>query len=237
MLQTEPTTETVGNSLMELLMSPTMEEVREHLLCLRNIAEKGSVVDRLASAAKAANVFRRDGDYWTVAYRGRTSRLRDSLGLRAIAHLLANPGRQIPALEVASAARGAEGSAPCECRDPLLDSRARTEYRQRLAELGEELEAATAANDLGRCQALQGEIEIVGEQLSTAVGLGGRDRRFSSANERARINVTRVVHGALDKLATADPGLGDHLSRSIHTGGLCSYDPDPATRPEWAVTD
>jgi hypothetical protein len=236
MLQTGATTESVGDSLMELLMSPTMEEVREHLLCLRNIAEKGSVVDRLATAAKAANVFRRDGDYWTIAYRGSTSRLRDCLGLRAVAHLLANPGRSIPAVEVASATRGADAPTPCECRDPLLDSRARTEYRQRLVELTAELEAATAANDLGRREALRREIEIVGEELSAAVGLGGRGRRFSSANERARINVTRVIHGALEKLAIADPGLGQHLSRAIHTGGLCSYDPDPTARPEWDVT-
>ena len=228
-------TDGAAASLVELLMSPTMEEVRQHLLCLRNIAEKGSVVDRLASAAKAANVFRRDGDYWTITYRGSTSRLRDCLGLRAIAHLIANQGRSIASVDVVAATRGTGPSTPCEGGDVLLDAQARADYRRRIAELSEERDAADAANDLGRSETVSREIDLIAAELTGAVGLGGRMRRFSSANERARVNVTRVVHAALEKLATADPMLGQHLSRTIRTGGFCSYDPDPAASPDWKL--
>ena len=43
------------------------------------------------------NVFRRDGDVWTVAFDGRTAALRDAKGLRDLAVLLAAPGREVVA--------------------------------------------------------------------------------------------------------------------------------------------
>ncbi|HEU5314568.1 MAG TPA: transcriptional regulator, partial [Chloroflexota bacterium] len=46
------------------------------------------------SAASAdAQVFRREGDYWSVGFEGRTVRLRDLKGLRYLARLLADPGQ------------------------------------------------------------------------------------------------------------------------------------------------
>src|SRR5688572_3478958 len=38
------------------------------------------------------NVFRREGDYWSVTFGGRTARLRDAKGFRYLARLLADPG-------------------------------------------------------------------------------------------------------------------------------------------------
>ena len=42
-----------------------------------------------------ACVFRQEGEYWTLAYRGRTARLRDTKGLSYIACLLAQPCRDL----------------------------------------------------------------------------------------------------------------------------------------------
>src|SRR5215216_314215 len=39
-------------------------------------------------------VFRREGDYWSVAFEGQTVRLRDLKGLRYLARLLGDPGRE-----------------------------------------------------------------------------------------------------------------------------------------------
>src|SRR5207247_2809285 len=38
------------------------------------------------------NVFRREGEYWSITFEGETLRLKDSKGLRYLAELLANPG-------------------------------------------------------------------------------------------------------------------------------------------------
>ena len=45
-------------------------------------------------------IFRREGEYWTIAYGVHTFRLRDSRGLRYIAQLLHYPGREFRANEL-----------------------------------------------------------------------------------------------------------------------------------------
>ena len=54
-----------------------------------------------------------------------------------------------------------------------------------------------------------------------------------AASERARVSVTRAVHGLLDRIATAHPALGEHLARTVHTGTVCSYAPDPRLPRTW----
>ena len=49
-----------------------------------------------------ASVFQREGEYWTLAYRGRTARLRDTKGLSYIARLLAEPGRELHVRDLAT---------------------------------------------------------------------------------------------------------------------------------------
>lgn len=63
------------------------------------------------------------------------------------------------------------------------------------------------------------------QQLSNAVGLGGRARRVGSAAERARIMVQRRVREAIRKVAEHEPELGKHLDWAIRTGTFCAYEP------------
>src|SRR5215470_4927669 len=43
------------------------------------------------TGAKRQDVFQREGEYWTIVYRGTAVHLRDTKGLHYIAHLLAHP--------------------------------------------------------------------------------------------------------------------------------------------------
>ena len=52
------------------------------------------------------NVFRREGDYWSVVFEGRTVRVRDLKGIRYLARLLADPGREFHVLDLVAAERG-----------------------------------------------------------------------------------------------------------------------------------
>ena len=47
------------------------------------------------------SLFRREGEYWTIRHRGSECHLRDSKGVRYLAFLLRNAGRECHALEVA----------------------------------------------------------------------------------------------------------------------------------------
>ncbi len=51
--------------------------------------------------------------------------------------------------------------------------------------------------------------------------------------ERARVNVSRSVSAVLRRLANHHPVLADHLRETIHTGGYCSYRPDPRLAITW----
>jgi hypothetical protein len=79
------------------------------------------------------------------------------------------------------------------------------------------------------------EIETLGRELSRAVGLGGRDRRAASASERARINVTRAIKIALERIAEHNPALATLLTSSIRTGTFCSYAPDSRLPASWQL--
>jgi hypothetical protein len=49
---------------------------------------------------------------------------------------------------------------------------------------------------------------------------------FSDDAERARVNVTRTVRQALDRILSADPDTGRYLLGSVRTGIRCVYQPD-----------
>ena len=70
------------------------------------------------------------------------------------------------------------------------------------------------------------ERDFLARELSGALGLGGRDRKSAAAAERARINVTKAIKGALSRIRENSPSLGVHLDNTIRTGAFCSYVPD-----------
>jgi DNA-binding PadR family transcriptional regulator len=187
--------------------------------------------------------FRREGEYWSIAFHSDAFRLRDSKGLRHLSVLLAAPGREFHSLELVVTARGdtrPEGHGPAELSSgtgdagEILDERAKTEYRYRLRDLESELAEAENWNDSERVARLREEIDFLARELGAAVGLGGRDRRAASAAERARVNVTRAIKAALERIAKQSPTLGRHLSVTIRTGTFCAYQPDPRVPVTWS---
>ena len=70
-------------------------------------------------------------------------------------------------------------------------------------------------------------------ELRQATGLAGRPRRAGADAERARVNVTRTLRGAIDRITSAAPIAGAHLDSSIRTGTLCRYQPAPGGPARW----
>ena len=199
-----------------------------------------------------SSVFRREGEYWSVGYEGEMFRLKDSKGLRYIACLLRDPGREFHVIDLVSSDEGVEADALSR-RMPgrrhtepglhlsdgdagsLLDPQAKAAYRRRLGELEDELEEAEAWNDPERAALAKEERDFLAGELAGALGLGGRDRKASSAAEHARINVTKAIRSALTRIGKNSPALGLHLDRTIRTGAFCSYTPDPRSAVAWQI--
>ena len=181
------------------------------------------------------NVFRRDGDTWTLAFGGRSVPLRDAKGLRDLAVLLAAPGREVAATElIAGVATAAAAGLAALGADPVLDDRARAAYRTRLARLDEELAEADTHHDIERSARLAAERDALIDELTYAAGLGGRRRRMGDVTERARTTVTARIRDAIGRIERVHPELGRHLRASIVTGARCSYRPAETVR--WSIS-
>jgi tetratricopeptide (TPR) repeat protein len=223
----------------ERLGMPVLAE-KVSLLLWTWVGERGPKAQPLKSVGPA--VFRREGEYWTVVFEDDAFRLKDTKGLRYLAVLLHDPGREFHVMDlVRSADRGiysvAERDAPVSVglgnAGAQLDPAAKEAYRRRLTDLEEDIAEAEGLGDADRAERARSEREFIARELASALGLGGRDRVAASASERARVNVTRSIKAALARIAGQSSALGRHLEATIRTGTFCSYVPDPRAGAEW----
>ncbi|MCO8275419.1 AAA family ATPase [Actinoplanes sp. TRM 88003] len=146
----------------------------------------------------------RSGEMWQVSYRGRAAYLRDCKGLHDLSTLLARPGADVAALDLAS------GGGPVVldrvADEPVLDATALRAYRRRLADV----EGA--------------ERERLRDEVRRATRPGGAARPLSPGNaERARKAVSARIRDAIRRIEAVHPELGRHLDRTVRTGHLCCY--------------
>ena len=198
-------------------------------------------------APVAAACFR-IGRQWRVELGPRTVRVQHGVGMLHLSVLLANPGREIPAADLAAGVAGlaqpghpgdgrdgrphAVDTRAASCRQPVLDEAGLRRYRRRLAELRPEIDDLERRGEDELAARSRAEERWLVAELAGAVGLGGRVRSFPNETERARIAVGKAIRRAVARITEADPQIGAHLGVSLHTGALCWYlpaDPGPAS--------
>jgi hypothetical protein len=200
-------------------------------------ARAQAIADRLGmagmltqlAAAPAQWSLRRDGEDWLLQAGPERARLRDSRGLHYLHALLSAAGSDIRALDLVA---GGPGLAAFDA-GPLVDAAARDAYRQRIRELDDQLVAADRAGDGAAALNAHEEREALAGELRRATGLAGRPRRAAADAERARVNVTRTLRAAIDRITSAAPVAGTHLSCSVRTGTMCRYQPAPGGPARW----
>jgi hypothetical protein len=148
------------------------------------------VPSQAAAPTVSQNLFRREGEYWTVAYEGSVVRLRDAKGLGHLARLLAHPGREFHVVELEAANHqpgyppavgpgGRAGAGELQVRPDLgdagalLDATAKAAYRARLAELGAELDQAEAQQRPRPGRPGPGRAGVAGGRAGPGGGAGG----------------------------------------------------------------
>jgi hypothetical protein len=178
-------------------------------------------------------LFIHQGDYWTISYQGNHTILKTTRGLRCLSCLLRHPGREFHVRELIAFLAESPVTSSLGETDAILDSKAKAEYKLRLDELRSDLQEAERFGDDYRVAKTRAEIDLLAQQLATAVGLGGRDRRAPSDSERARSAVTKRIREAITRIGTAIPTLARHLAAHVKTGYYCSYNPDPDRVPAW----
>jgi len=182
-------------------------------------------LDRLGAPAAATGgaTFVRDGDVWRIAYAGQGASFADAKGLRDLAALIAQPGREVHVFDLVGSGVQDAGAA----LGPTLDMPARRAYEERVRDLTDDIEEARDMNDVGRVERLEDERDVLLGQLAAALGLSGRSRTAGATSpERARKAVSMRIRGAIDRIDREMPSLGHHLGHAIHTGLFCSYQPE-----------
>ena len=111
-------------------------------------------------------MFRKDGDYWTIAYEDRVVHIKDLRGLHYLEHLLRNPGRAFAVVELMAAIAGDAGTQRDLADLTPSDGDARaTAERARKA----------VTNRIRQAVARIGTVhEVLGQHLRNAVRTGSR---------------------------------------------------------------
>ncbi|WP_131106241.1 ATP-binding protein [Ornithinimicrobium sufpigmenti] len=192
-----------------------MQDQQTVLACAREL--------ELLDAGPETATLRRQGTGWVVRLGDESTVLADSKGLRHLHTLLTRPEQPVRATTLAGLVDGAEPAGGDA--GPLLDRQAVAAYRARLGALDADIDEATEDGDETRLRTAQDERDALVAELARATGLGGRLRVDKSDAERARINVTRTVRDAIERIGTDCPRLTEHLRSSVRTGTWCAYHP------------
>ena len=157
-------------------------------------------------------VFRREGDYWTVAYAGETAHLRDVKGLRYLACLLRRPGREVHVLELVREAEGlptepARGCPPVpslrlgsEDRGWTRPTACSTRRRRRRTGAGCASWRRTWRPGPGATRngpPVPSRRWTPSPRSCCGELAGGRNRALPSPAERARVSVTKAIRKAV----------------------------------------
>jgi tetratricopeptide (TPR) repeat protein len=212
----------------------------------------GSTPNSDAAQSDAVGIFASTGEFWSITYGGATFSLRDVKGLTYIQRLLQHPGEEFHSLDLLhgpeniSASADLDNEVVAQLRErtdvsvramgdagELLDQEAKVAYKRRMTELREQLEDLRERGNHERSREVGEEIKFLEREIVRAVGLGGRDRRAGSDAERARLNVTRAVKAALQRIAQHHAPLAQLLDSSIRTGLFCAYIPDRQNPVNW----
>jgi 7-cyano-7-deazaguanine synthase in queuosine biosynthesis len=172
--------------------------------------------------------FRREGEFWRIWFERERTHLKDEVGLRHLARLLAIPGQQRHAIQLLAEEAGHSAPPRPASAGEASDQLSLRQYKARLSEIEDELAEALGASDVQRQVELREEREQISRHLDRVTDLRGRARPAADDNERARQAVSAAVRRAIGKITAKHPPLGRHLRKYLKTGLFCGYDPEPS---------
>jgi len=182
----------------------------------------------ISEGGRAAASCTRAGQQWLVRFGRRSALVPHSVGMLHLVVLLANPGREISAVDLATgldAVQTADAPARSAPVQPVLDHAAIRGYQRRLEQLSAELGRHRTVAEPRRVAKIAAERDWLLGELAAATGLGGRARSFSTGHERARLAVTKAIRRAITSIGRLDPAISTHLQHAVKTGARCSYRP------------
>jgi hypothetical protein len=172
--------------------------------------------------------FQRHESGWEVVGAGERALVADTVGMRYLAVLLASPGVDVSAAQLA----GVEVAA---VKQEVLDATALESFRRRLSELEHLIDEAVLSDDASGAARHQSELDELVAHMRVSAGLQGRSRRFDDPSERARTAVQKAIRRAITTIGRDAPKLANALDASIRTGHECRFEPVDGMPGRWLV--
>lgn len=171
-------------------------------------------------------MFRRAGDFWDVAFDGSDIRhIKDSVGMGYIARLLADPYRDVFAVQLLAARAGLDPRFAWGSLGEMIDDRGKAELRRAYFDLTAQLEEAEKNNDHGGINVIRPRLEQVSIELSRVLDNRGKPRKRSDASTIGKA-ISSAISREIDSITDLHSALGRHLRGFISTGMVFRYTPD-----------
>jgi hypothetical protein len=205
-----------------------------------------------AQIEQAENSFILTGDHWAITYQGHTKTFNNTKGLRYIAFLIQNQGKEVLVTDLYYAINPPDSKTIDSTHSDMtvdqlnemhlsvgdlgnagdtLTPKGKTRLKEEVRNIQEQIEEATELGDDVTVAELEQKQEDILGYIAAESGLGGKTRKASSDIERQRKAVSKRISSDIKKITTTFPDLGHHLNETIHTGTQCHYSPHPQI--EW----
>jgi hypothetical protein len=168
--------------------------------------------------------FRQYGENWTLRFRGgKPFSLTPDKGLTYLHSLLQCPGEILIAFDLVDLAEGREPSNRPPSMPLGVDKETLASVKSHLDELQQRRAEAEDACDLGAVEAHDKEIKEVAAYLNRECALGGKMRRESPEQKRARTAVSNAIRRAIQKISKHSLPMASHLKEQVQTGFYLKY--------------
>lgn len=217
--------------LRHLLLSSDTNSLSLDFSMLEQLIFEGDsrrVVAAISAGEKVTerNIFRREGQMWTLCYGGVTKHFKHSKGLLYISYLLGSPFQEYHVAELVKVAENPGKEVLSFSASEVSTKKTIENYRKRLSEIRAELSDADDTGDPLLKKELHEEKQAVEQQILQAVGLAGKLRKHPDETKRQANAVSEAISRSLKVIRKSHPSLQRHLFNAINRGEYLSYIPE-----------
>jgi hypothetical protein len=216
-----------------------------------------AVAEIKPTVTEAANVFRKNGDFWFLRFDSKPSEpmaIKDEKGMAYIAELLAKPNKLISARDfqevdadlLRKGANLATGDTfededgdglTAIIAEPIATDEALRKVYERLKEIPAEIDKAQKNDDLAEIEKLKTEKYSIQEYLAKTILPGSHTAKtFHTEAKKTKNTVAQAISRAIASIKEKKEleSLGIHLKQAIHQAGV-DFNYTPAPTRNWDV--
>jgi len=217
-----------------LLSLQAVCEIRTGELAIDRKLVEHALARRTNLDLRPKHMFRLTGDYWEVTFDGSDIRhIRDSVGMGYIARLLADPYRNIFAVQLLAARAGLDPRFAWGSLGELVDGQGKRDMRREYADLTAQLAEAEKNGDVGQIDLIRQRRDQMSAELSRVLDKHGNPRRKSDAATIGKA-ISTAISREIDHISAILSTLGKHLRGFVNTG-TTSFQYTPDREIDWLL--